>query len=63
MERPNTVTGLTAHLVRSRWTALSPRGRFAAVAVAGLLTLGGIGAVRAATGGCAHSCASHHAAD
>ena len=63
MERPNTVTGLAAHLVRTRWQALSPRGRVAATLVAGAMALGGVSAARMAMGGCcASSCASMRAA-
>lgn len=57
MERPTTVVGLTTHLVRTRWQALSARGRLVAIAGATVLAMGGLGAVRMAMGGCcAGSC-------
>lgn len=48
MERPNTILGLTSHLVRQRWQALSPRGRMAAIGVAAILGASGAFAVKSA---------------
>lgn len=57
MERPNTILGLTAHLVRTKWQALSPRGRTAAVVVAAMLGASGAFAVKAAMN-CGECCAA-----
>ena len=55
MERPTSTLGLAAHLVRTRWNALSARGRmFATVAIA-VAAFAGAAGVHAATGAC---CAS-----
>lgn len=51
MERPNTILGLTSHLVRQRWQSLSPRGRWTAIAVAALMGASGAVAVKSAMGG------------
>lgn len=59
MERPQSILGLATHLVRVRWQALSPRGRMAAVVVAGIVGASGAFAVRAATSCgdcCGHEC-------
>ena len=60
MERPESIFGLTAHLVRLRWQALSPRGRVAAIATAAVL-----GLATAATGAhvaMGHACCAQHCA-
>lgn len=57
MERPNTILGLTAHLVRTKWQGLSPRGRTAAVVVAAMLGASGAFAVKAAMN-CGECCAA-----
>lgn len=51
MERPQSILGLTSHLARVRWQALSPRGRTAAVVVAAVLGASGAFAVKAAVSG------------
>ncbi len=64
MERPNTILGLSTHLARMKWQALSPRARTAVVIVATVLGASGALAVRAATcdGACCSSgCPSAHA--
>lgn len=57
MERPNTILGLTSHLVRQRWQALTPRNRMAVIAVAAIMGASSAVAVKAAMGGgcCASS--------
>lgn len=65
MDRPQSIFGLTKHLVTLRWQALSPRGRLLTLAAGMLAMIGVVAAVKAATcsgGCCAHSCASRRAA-
>ena len=56
MERPTSIPGLALHLVRTRWHALSSRGRMLTVAVGATALLGGAWGAHAMSGGC---CASH----
>ncbi len=72
MERPTSILGLTSHLVRQRWQALSPRGRWAAIAVAAMMGASGAVAVKSAMGcgeccgassGCPMAAAQAHAQD
>lgn len=54
MERPNTIVGLTTHLVRQRWSMLGSRGR---IAIALLGALGAVAGVKLAMcGACGASC-------
>lgn len=59
MERPTSIFGLTTHLVRTRWQALSPRGRTFAIVAATALGVSGAWGVSAMTcdqGGCEGGC-------
>ncbi len=59
MERPTSILGLTTHLVRTRWQALSPRGRTFAIVAATALGVSGAWGVSAMTcdaGGCEGGC-------
>jgi hypothetical protein len=61
MERPNTILGLTSHLVRQRWSALGRRSRIALLALG---ALGAVAGVKLAVCGsaCGAACPSHVAA-
>jgi hypothetical protein len=64
VERPNTILGLSQHIVRERWRQLSTRGRVLVIGGGLLISLAGVQGARMAMGdcACAHSCASMHAA-
>lgn len=66
MERPQSIFGLTKHLVTVRWQALSPRGRLLSLAALVFAAVGAVAVAKAAmcSGGgcCASSCASRRAA-
>jgi hypothetical protein len=55
MERPTSTLGLAAHLVRTRWNALSARGRMMVTIGIAATAIAGAAGVHMATGSC---CAS-----
>jgi len=58
MERPQSIFGLIAHLARTRWQALSPRGRMLTiVASAAIAGAGAFGAHSMTSGECCASSA------
>ena len=63
MERPQSIFGLTKHLVTTRWQALSARGRIVTLAALMLASFTTVAAARMAMGGacCGHSCAARRA--
>lgn len=63
MERPQTVLGLTKHLVTQRWQALSSRGRILTLAALTAASFTTVAAAHHVLGGacCGSSCAARRA--